>query len=299
MPPCAWIALAVTSRPASEAAGLGHRGRLGQPLGVGVGGPRGERGRRARLLGFEQHLRAAVRDGLVGAHGHAELLAVLDVVDGHLERPVADADELGADRHERAVRAPAQAPSPSGSPASPGAHARGRARRVDRRRRGVTSASSALDQAAAAVVFDQHEHVRLGAADHELGGAVDGSCRARRSSRRRRGPAASARAARASPPARSRSRPSRSAGTARARASGRAPRRGSTARSGRGPGRRTPRRSRSRASRARTARATARSSVRARLGVLAHALGLGALGQQLARGALDLALVVGEAEVHA
>ena len=34
------------------------------------------------------------------------------------------------------------------------------------------------------------------------------------------------------------------------------------------------------------------------LGVLAHALGTGALGEQLAGGALDLALVVGEAEVH-
>ena len=37
---------------------------------------------------------------------------------------------------------------------------------------------------------------------------------------------------------------------------------------------------------------------RPRLGVLAHALGLGALGQQLPRGALDVALVVGQSEVH-
>ena len=36
----------------------------------------------------------------------------------------------------------------------------------------------------------------------------------------------------------------------------------------------------------------------ARLGVLAHALGPGAVGQQLARGALDVALVVGQSEVH-
>src|SRR5207245_6097004 len=35
-----------------------------------------------------------------------------------------------------------------------------------------------------------------------------------------------------------------------------------------------------------------------RLGVLAHALGTRTLGQQLASRALDLALVVGEAEVH-
>ncbi len=34
------------------------------------------------------------------------------------------------------------------------------------------------------------------------------------------------------------------------------------------------------------------------LGVLAHALGSGPVGEQLARRALDLALVVGEAEVH-
>ena len=36
----------------------------------------------------------------------------------------------------------------------------------------------------------------------------------------------------------------------------------------------------------------------ARLGVLAHALGAGAVGQQVAGGALDLALVVGVSEVH-
>src|SRR5205823_8407222 len=44
---------------------LGHRGRLGKPLGVRVSGPRRIGGRRAGLLGFEQHLRAAMRYGLV------------------------------------------------------------------------------------------------------------------------------------------------------------------------------------------------------------------------------------------
>ena len=38
--------------------------------------------------------------------------------------------------------------------------------------------------------------------------------------------------------------------------------------------------------------------MRAGLGVLAHALGLARVGEQVAGGALDLALVVGEAEVH-
>ena len=80
MPPCAWIALGGHLATGVGRGRLGHRGGLGEALGVGVGGPCGERRRRARLLGVEQHLRAAVRDGLVGADGHAELLALLDVV---------------------------------------------------------------------------------------------------------------------------------------------------------------------------------------------------------------------------
>ena len=87
----------MTSRPPRGGRGGGQRGRLAQPLGVGVGRPGGEVGRRAGALGVQQHLRAAVRDGLEGADRHAELLAVLDVLERHLERPLADADDLGGD----------------------------------------------------------------------------------------------------------------------------------------------------------------------------------------------------------
>ncbi len=44
---------------------------------------------------MQEHLRAAVRDGLEGADRDAELLAVLDVLERHLERALADAEHLG------------------------------------------------------------------------------------------------------------------------------------------------------------------------------------------------------------
>ena len=147
MPPCAWIALAVTSRPASDAAALAIAAASASRSGSASARPRGERRRRARLLGFQQHLRAAMRDRLVGADRHAELLALLDVGHRHLERALAHADELRADRDERAVDAA-------------GAVARRAARRRRRRRSrappsasgrstatGLTSASCARQQA--------------------------------------------------------------------------------------------------------------------------------------------------------
>ncbi len=300
MPPWAWIALAVTSRPASEAAALAIAAASAQPLGVGVGGPRRERGRRARLLGVEQHLRAAVRDRLEGAHRHAELLALLDVGHGHLERPLAHAHELRADRHERAAeaRAARRPRAPRRRPSAALTRAAERVGSIDAT--GVTSASSGVEHARRCRPL-RRARSRCASAPPITSSAAPSTARAERADRlaARRAPAASARAARASPPARSRTPPSRSAGTAPAPASARAPRTGSTARSRPSP---WPPCSSAIAIPGQPSSHSSRhsaSSVRARLGVLAHALGLRALGQQLARGALDLALVVGEAEVHA
>ena len=78
--------------------GLRHRGGQRQRLGLGVGGPGGVERRRAGVLGLQQHLRAAVGDRLVGADRAAELLAVLGVLDRHLERPLGDAGLLGGER---------------------------------------------------------------------------------------------------------------------------------------------------------------------------------------------------------
>ena len=78
----------------------------------------------------------------------------------------------------------------------------------------------------------------------------------------------------------------------------RAPPAGSPARPCRGPGRRAPRRSRSRASRARRSRSRGRRRRALGLGQLAHLLRLEAAGEELARGRLDLALLVVEVEVH-
>ena len=113
MPPWAWIALAVDLAPAVGRRRGRERRRLGEPLGVGVGRPGGEVRGRARALGVQQHLRAAVRDGLEGADRDAELLAVLDVLERHLERALADADDLGG---EIAARTRSAAPAASGSP---------------------------------------------------------------------------------------------------------------------------------------------------------------------------------------
>ena len=230
--------------------------------------------------------------------GTPNCLRSLTYRDGHVERPLAHAHELGADGDERAVDAGGDvAGKLLGVPA--GAHARGRAGGVDR--------------------VERREVGVLGC-DHDAAGAV--VARRARSRPRRRAPITSSavpstalpRAPHDSPVASPRQPPlallggagvldhrgghRRSAGTAPARASGRAPHRGWTARSSRAPPPpycseiAIPGQPNSLSSR------HSSLSIGARLGVLAHALGLGALGEQLARGALDLALVVGEAEVH-
>ena len=83
--------------------GLGHRGRQRQRLRLGVGGPGGAVDGGARVLGLEQHLRAAVGDRLVGADRAAELLAVFGVLDRHLHRPLGDPGRLGGEGDAEAV----------------------------------------------------------------------------------------------------------------------------------------------------------------------------------------------------
>ena len=82
--------------------GLGHRGGQRQRLRLGVGRPGGAVDGRARVLGLQQHLRAAVRDRLVGADRPAELLAVFGVLDRHLHRPLGDPGRLGGERDAEA-----------------------------------------------------------------------------------------------------------------------------------------------------------------------------------------------------
>ena len=65
--------------------------------------PRGPVRDRPRALGLEEHLRARVRDGLVGADRAAELLALLGVVDGHAGDAGGDADRLGRGHHRDRV----------------------------------------------------------------------------------------------------------------------------------------------------------------------------------------------------
>ena len=83
--------------------GLRHRGGQRQRLGLGVGGPGGAVDGGARVLGLQQHLRAAVGDRLVGADRAAELLAVFGVGDRHLQRPLGDPGRLGGERDAGAV----------------------------------------------------------------------------------------------------------------------------------------------------------------------------------------------------
>ena len=118
MPPKVWIASWVTEVGGVGGARLRHRGGERQRLGLGVGGPGGVVGERARLLDLPEHLGEPVRDRLVGADRAAELLALLRVLDRHVERALGDADELGGER-DHGRRRPAAATSPgSGSPPS-------------------------------------------------------------------------------------------------------------------------------------------------------------------------------------
>jgi hypothetical protein len=80
----------------------------------------------------EEHLGAAVANGLKGSDRDAELLALLDVRDCHVERALADADELGGHGRRRAVYGTGDI---AGNPFAVAGHAREPARRVDRRER--------------------------------------------------------------------------------------------------------------------------------------------------------------------
>ena len=77
---------------------LRHRRGDRQQVGIGVGGPCRGVGERAGLLDLPQHVGEAMRDGLVGADRAAELLALLGVLDRHVERALGDAHALRRER---------------------------------------------------------------------------------------------------------------------------------------------------------------------------------------------------------
>ena len=87
MPPWTWSARAGDVDRGVGRVGLRAVGGHERGLGVVVERPGGPVGDRARALGLEEHLRAGVRDGLVGADRAAELLALLGVVDGRAASP--------------------------------------------------------------------------------------------------------------------------------------------------------------------------------------------------------------------
>ena len=99
IPPWFWIAEAVTSRPPVAAAAAASAAPSGSRSGSASAAQAPKYAGRASRLGVQQHLRAAVRNRLKRADRDAELLAFLDVVERHLERPLTDPDDLGRDRH--------------------------------------------------------------------------------------------------------------------------------------------------------------------------------------------------------
>ena len=293
MPPCSWIAARGRRAARVRRPRLGDRRRAGQLRRVGVGRPRREVRRRAAALGVEQHLRRLVLHGLERADRHAELLALLDVLDGHVERALRDADELGADtatsaRSSAAADVARRARSP---PARHAAVAAGRVDRVDR-----------LDRAA----LDERRGAR----------------RRRRRARRRRRPRRRARARRAV--AQRAERAARLAAGAASAATSTAARPSPRARCasaastraeerhGRAGVARAPRAARAsstipspwppcssahrdaRPARARPAPSTARRRSVPASAFVAHLLPRRARREQVARGALDLLLVVGQ-----
>ena len=120
--------------------------------------------RRARALDLEQHLGAAVRDGLVGADRAAELLAVARVLHRHLHRPLGHAGELGRQR-ERGDREPGQVLALERLAGVAGAHARVAARGVHRPDR-LHLGRGALHHAPV-VVAAEHDHLGGVAVGHE------------------------------------------------------------------------------------------------------------------------------------
>ena len=234
-----------STRPASSVSGSAS---------ARPGGP--QRGR-SRALGLAQHVRAAVRDGLVGADRAVELLAVARVLDRHLHHPLGHPDQLGGHRHRDPVGGGRRTSPRSGSPSPPGTHARvaagvrrscpaARCRRPTLRARTawsqsistITSAESASGTSVGDAIV-QHAH---GAACLAGGDArqlarllLVGAGVLEHQARRRRW-----------------------TGTAPAPACSQAPPSGSPAPRCRVPGRRAPRRRRYPASRARPARSSAR-----------------------------------------
>ena len=121
MPPKDWIDSRQTRRWQSSLAALAMETAVGPVRRVLVDGGDGEVAEGAGPLDGEEHVAHLVLDGLEGADGDAELLAVLDVGQHQLEERVAGADGL-----ER---------EPDASP--PGGHGRSRAWRPrSRARRG-------------------------------------------------------------------------------------------------------------------------------------------------------------------
>src|SRR5579859_218203 len=84
----------------------GERRALAETAGIGVSRPSGEVSSRAGALGVQQHLCAAMADSLKRTHGHPELLAVLHVLQRHLERALTDPHHLGGDSGENTSRSP-------------------------------------------------------------------------------------------------------------------------------------------------------------------------------------------------
>jgi len=145
--------------------GRGQRRRLGQARRIGVSRPRGEVRCRARALGVQEHLGAAVRDGLEGPDRDPELLALLDVRERHVQGALADADHL---RRQRRVRSGRRSGSQRLALATrEGGEAAGR---IDRRQR---LGFGGGDQTRL-VPLEQHHHGRAVGVGGQLGGADAG-----------------------------------------------------------------------------------------------------------------------------
>ena len=86
------------------AGGLGHGDGGGPGGSVLVDGGDGEIAEGAGTLQGEEHVAHLVLDGLEGAYGHSELLAVLDVVENHAEERIGGADGLEREPDGRLVQ---------------------------------------------------------------------------------------------------------------------------------------------------------------------------------------------------
>ena len=194
MPPCTWSDDAAHAPAGVRRVRLRHRrGQLGSDSGSASAVQRRVVGRRARALDLEQHLRAAVRHGLVGADRRGRTACGRARTRRPSPSPAAPRRSARPRRASQRSGRPAAQQSPLERLAAVGAHAREAARAVHRRRAARRRRPSARRRGRRRRRRSARSPRRSSASGHEPRLAVAHACPPCRAPRRTRCRAASAR----------------------------------------------------------------------------------------------------------